>query len=517
MKKNNLNIYFFAKALAIALLVSVSPLAFGQPLRVGSSEYPDLPSALKVAVGRTVLIETPQIIESNLKVPADVHLLFRDRGKLVKAKDANNVKVSIEGSISAPIMRTIFERFEPGEVHISTRSVKEVYPQWWGAKADGQHDDTKAVQSAIYGSAVIYLPKGNYLLTKPLDATNKRDGFKLYGQSWLEMNGAVLIGDTGGVVLDMTGSAGTRLEDFYITAGKTNPATIGILYGRSMEYSGSEPHRLERVRVDFSRGGIPKDGSKQIGVYNRNAEGWTAYDCFFNGDNAIVFSSNNIYNIKSPYVENRPGSMTWVSLISCQLMGQAGWRPKHNGEGSAVVLQETAHVQFVNCMIAGSKSFPSLNAFALDLYDDNYGIWLTGDFEGGYYRFMRIRGRLFNSVFRASFTGMSYPKSDPVIYIDGTGSSKASMTNCTVDLGWFVRKRKPDYIFLKTAGENVEGVFHSKMFIYEGAKIHAQQGAFVGNEIHSLHSNPEIRVNEKSNYSYLLFSPEGIKTISGKD
>ncbi len=498
--------------MTIVLLNIVSPFAFGQPLVAGSSRHPDLLSVLKVAAGRTVLIETPQIIGSDITVPSDVHLIFRDRGRLVKSKSAKELKISIEGSITAP-MRTIFEGFNPGEIHISTKRVKEVYPQWWGAKADGKNDDTKAVQSAIYGSSIIYLPKGKYLITKPLDATNKRDGFKLYGQSWLEMKGAVLIGNTGGVVLDMTGSNGTRLEDFYITAGKTNPSTIGILYGRSKQHAGSEPHSLYRVRVDFSHGGIPKGGRKQIGIYNINAEGWTAYDCFFNGDHGVVLSQDNIFNVKSPYVKQRRGSMTWASFISCQIMGQAGWRKKYNnGECSAVVLQETAHIQFVNCMVAGTKTFPSLNAFALDFYGDNYGIWVTGDFEGGYSRFMHVHGRLFNSVFRVSFTGMSYPKSDPVIYIDGTGKSKAGMTNCTVDIGWFVRGRKPRYVFLKTGGENVTGVYHTKMFIYNGARIHAQKGAFIGNEIHSLHSNPEILVNKHSNYSYLLFSPEGIKT-----
>ena len=96
-------------------LGSISPLVFGEPLRVGSAEFRDLPSALKAARGCTVVIETPQTIRANLTVPADVHLLFQDRGRLVRAKDAKDLKVTIKDGLTAPI-RAIFTGFQPGKI-----------------------------------------------------------------------------------------------------------------------------------------------------------------------------------------------------------------------------------------------------------------------------------------------------------------------------------------------------------------------------------------------------------------
>ncbi|MBI4209046.1 MAG: right-handed parallel beta-helix repeat-containing protein [Deltaproteobacteria bacterium] len=43
-----------------------------------------------------------------------------------------------------------------------------VYPQWFGAVGDGEHDDTSAIKSALNASQSVELPCGTYIISEPL-------------------------------------------------------------------------------------------------------------------------------------------------------------------------------------------------------------------------------------------------------------------------------------------------------------------------------------------------------------
>jgi hypothetical protein len=100
-------------------------------------------------------------ITSDIAVRFNVELAFRDGGAFDVAE---GITLTIDGSIDAP-MQQVFTG--PGKVAIGPGRVPQVYPQWWGARGDGEHDDTAAIQAAIdaVGSGVVYFAPGAYANT----------------------------------------------------------------------------------------------------------------------------------------------------------------------------------------------------------------------------------------------------------------------------------------------------------------------------------------------------------------
>jgi hypothetical protein len=49
-----------------------------------------------------------------------------------------------------------------GRVAFSWGRIKEVYPQWWGSRADSATNDTAAIQSAVdsLSAGVVFFPAG---------------------------------------------------------------------------------------------------------------------------------------------------------------------------------------------------------------------------------------------------------------------------------------------------------------------------------------------------------------------
>lgn len=78
---------------------------------------------------------------------------------------ANGVTLTITGSVSAGLYQ-IFNCTGTGKIVFNRANLKEVYPQWWGAKGDGTTDDstpiTKAAVSVKHGG-IIFFPPGTYI------------------------------------------------------------------------------------------------------------------------------------------------------------------------------------------------------------------------------------------------------------------------------------------------------------------------------------------------------------------
>jgi hypothetical protein len=105
----------------------------------------------------------------SLKVPGRVTMTF-DNGGSFYAVDG--VKIEIEGEVVAG-MYEIFSG--PGQISLYRNTkCRVIYPQWWGAFADGHHADDEAIQRAIQSldQGVITFPPGNYLLSKRIMVPN---------------------------------------------------------------------------------------------------------------------------------------------------------------------------------------------------------------------------------------------------------------------------------------------------------------------------------------------------------
>jgi len=122
------------------------------------------------SAGKTILVSTPMNV-GTLTVPADRDLRFTKGGMLVVA---DGKVLSIAGSFDAPLIQVFSGT---GAVTMANGIVKEIYPQWWGAKGDGLHDDTEAIQRAIdarQGQTAIFFPTGNYFCSRTIHITNNR-------------------------------------------------------------------------------------------------------------------------------------------------------------------------------------------------------------------------------------------------------------------------------------------------------------------------------------------------------
>lgn len=130
-----------------------------------AATYPSFEAAISAA-GSTqsdLVISHVLTARSTLTVPANIRVRFQEGGLLAIQR---GTVVTINGPLEAGLF-PIFSGL--GLVNFTERPVREVYPQWWGAKADGVTNDTRAVQQSINaiarakGGTVLFV-KGVYLV-----------------------------------------------------------------------------------------------------------------------------------------------------------------------------------------------------------------------------------------------------------------------------------------------------------------------------------------------------------------
>ena len=125
-------------------------------------------------------------ISNSITIPSNVKLWFEPGAILNIAQDKT---VTINGPMDASFYQ-IFSG--TGTVNISGLFVNEIYPQWWGAKADGLADDTAALQACINCSIrnssnklSIKFPRGIYSIYNELATT----AGALVDQTWVGVKG----------------------------------------------------------------------------------------------------------------------------------------------------------------------------------------------------------------------------------------------------------------------------------------------------------------------------------------
>jgi hypothetical protein len=216
-------------------------------------------AAAVAAIGATEVplhVTAASTLAANVTTPATMNLVIHKGAPLTIP---NGITLTINGPYSAGLYQT-FICTGTGKVVFAAGAVREVYPEWWGAKGDGATDDQSAIQAAItatpsggrlYLSEKIYHVHGTgsevFLVTKPVNIEGasvsgsfisadstvgaSTDIFRIAPASTEIMNGIRWSGFTvapattscgrHGINIDLTGSLAMQraiFENLYIAA-----------------------------------------------------------------------------------------------------------------------------------------------------------------------------------------------------------------------------------------------------------------------------------------------------------
>lgn len=103
------------------------------------------------------------LIGTSIAIPSNVKLVFLNGGML---KPESGVTITGSNAKVEAGLTQIFDLTDGGSL-AGTWDIKEIYPQWFGAKGDNSTDDTVAFQKCIDMSIKIKIPEGTYIL-KPV-------------------------------------------------------------------------------------------------------------------------------------------------------------------------------------------------------------------------------------------------------------------------------------------------------------------------------------------------------------
>jgi hypothetical protein len=475
--------------LIASTVFSISVFARVAPT-VDALQFSTLGQAVAAAKGRTLVISIPTSLANRLTVPRDTALEFVGGGRIVKTAKAS-ITVTIEGAMAGPDQAR-FVGFAPGEVKLSHSPVAK--PVWWGARGDRVADDTSAVQAALKsGVSHVHLSAGNYRLTQTLDATDFA-GYRLTGEGF---SATTLVGETGGVVIDATGSSGFVMRDFGIEAGGETPSSVGILYARSKAFPFVEFSSLDNVRIYLPPVAKGPGNWGSIAVYNNAAELWSAHDTVLIAGLPIAFTRTNIFNLQSSYT-------TWdtqyQSMSGCTLSGNSSLLSLG---GPALLLQETSTMEFDNTYInRWQGAFP----YAIQNLGMAVQLKYFGNVEG-FSRFLLTDGTVTNADLRANI-----PQHGPLLFLDGSHGTHPGFTGGTLQLfppPW--GPQDPSRPLVASRGV-VEGFSNETIYLYSKQSVSLSAAHCQGLTFISTDASPTVKLTSTSATpcSYQVQSPAGI-------
>jgi hypothetical protein len=198
-------------------------------------------------------------------------------------------------------------------------------------------DGTAGIQAALAvleatGTAphdgVLYAPAGYYKITTRIDFTAKATNQvgQYVGDQALTFMGdgpleTILIGSTGGMVIDTTGRGHLKLEDFGIIQANSQEypqSTLGIFQARGQVSGGSgymnfpQHQTIRRVYIDLASQPTANGNHGSLGIYNRGAESGVYDNLQINADIPLTLTADNIYSISTTVT-----GLTHPSIAEC--------------------------------------------------------------------------------------------------------------------------------------------------------------------------------------------------------
>lgn len=223
-----------------------------------------------------------------------------------------------------------------------------------GAKGDGKTDDTEAIQKSIDNFNSIFIPSGDYLVTKDINLayTNFK---RVFGEG----KTSHIIGETGNICLDCTASVFTVIENLWVDCTSGNNNSIVGIY-RAFTNLGQEClyNKTNNVYISMGSSGNSEHGC--VGLYC-HAEECDDNNLWIVGQTPLFVTTNTSeteINISSKYLKE--GDTT--KQHSCGMN-------TFSGETSLV----TGHCNGYNCVLRGVNTTKFNNLYVGNLLDDTGG------------------------------------------------------------------------------------------------------------------------------------------------
>lgn len=229
----------------------------------------------------------------------------------------------------------------------------------YSAVGDGSTDDRAAIQRAInYAKTLtipgntavryrvtIYIPAGYYYISGPLDLTNT-NGLWITGDGGSYLN-SILIGSTGGSVLDFSGSSLSGCESLsFITSDRNSRSTTGVLF--ALTSNGGLNCGVRNCYFEMNDTPAANGNFGSIGILNVRSEEFYVHECTVRANTPLILShraglaiSNANLTVTSPFqtLSAGNGSMGNVSINGTSLQTYEKRQP-------ALVLVSTNSINF---------------------------------------------------------------------------------------------------------------------------------------------------------------------------
>jgi hypothetical protein len=158
----------------------------------------------------TLVVAETIAVSASVAIPTTMTLAFSNGAYLAIA---TGVTLTINGTLDAPL-RKIFDCAGTGKVAFGAGAVKEVYPEWWGAKGDNATDDTAAIAAALIAWKNVYFGKGIFLTDKVVLDGAVQNAQIIRGVS---PDDTIIKGNTGEDIVLQIGKSGAWFTDWRIS------------------------------------------------------------------------------------------------------------------------------------------------------------------------------------------------------------------------------------------------------------------------------------------------------------
>ena len=338
--------------------------------------------AVATAAGKQLLIGHAYTLTGDLTLSANVKIM---PGAVLTI--ATTKTLTINGTLDAGIYQ-IFSCTGTGEVVFGTVSVKEVYPQWWGAIGDDSTDCTTAINAATKASNVVHIKAGIYQISGTIYLgggvfPNAPSNYHIKGDGPNSIIKLIPIDTTAMILGNYSTVKDLTIQGPYDSPpyAATNARMIQAAYWGAETYPNrihNNPTKWTGYECRIERVTIKDSGYSAIDLGPNSV----VTDCLIDGSNnegiwvigSYCIVSNNIFRDTFGWAIDSNASDVQITnnqIINC---GDASGHAGHSDMGGIVVSAEPGYPGGLSNIIISNNLIDT---------SDGIGISIVGDSTGG--------------------------------------------------------------------------------------------------------------------------------------